>query len=139
MEVEECKCIYVLLVDVRVSIRPILSPNQQIARSVSNFEKSTQRGLPLLQQVLANVTLSQLASSYAERFVDYAFNALDIVDPHHGHYFIPYRDSHNLESQQTRRYQPSEAYREMNFGVEMDGCPMKYHHVVRRVIGRDGG
>lgn len=92
VEVEKCKCIYLLLVDLLANLRPILSCNQPIARIFPNFKKSTQRGLPLLQQAISHLPLSPLASSYTKKFVNYGFTGLERVDPHDGNYFLPFKD-----------------------------------------------
>ena len=88
VEVEECKCIYGLLVNIISYIRPIQS-------SQTHCDKSSQRGLQLLRCVFAGSAISPLDSSYTERFADYAFTGLDKVDPHDGNYFLPYRDFQN--------------------------------------------
>ena len=125
VEVEECKCIYGLLAHITSCIRPI-QPSQTCC------DKSSQRGLPLLYCVFAASTISPLASSYAERFADYAFTGLDKTDPHDGNYFLPYRDFQNQVLPRTKRYKPSDAFREENFGVETYDRPMKYDPVIRQ-------
>ena len=125
VEVEECKCIYGLLVHIISYMRPI-QPTE------THCDESSQRGLPLLQCVFAGSTISPLASSYAERFADYAFTGLDELDPHDGNYFLPYRDFQNQVLPRTRKYKPSDAFREENFGVIVYERPMKYDPVVRQ-------
>lgn len=123
VEVEECKCIYGLLVNLVSYMRPI-QPSQ------THCDESSLRGLPLLHSVFAGSTISLLASSYAERFVDYAFTGLDELDPHDGNYFLPYRDFQNQVLPRTKKYKPSDAFREGNFGVLVHDRPMKYDPVV---------
>lgn len=125
VEVEECKCIYGLLVNIVSYMRPI-QPFQ------IHCDKSSQRGLPLLHCVFAGSTISPLASSYAERFADYAFTGLDKMDPHNGNYFLPYRDFQNQVLPRTKKYKPSDAFREGNFGVITYDRPMKYDPVVKQ-------
>lgn len=125
VEVEECKCIYRLLVNI-VSYMRTIQPSQ------THGDKSSQRGLPLLHCVFAASTISPLASSYAERFADYAFTGLDKLDPHDGNYFLPYRDFQNQVLPRTRNHKPSDAFREENFGVVIYDRPMKYDPVVRQ-------
>ena len=122
VEVEECKCIYGLLVNTISYIRPI-RPSQ------THCYKSSQRGLPLLQSVFAGSAISPLESSYTERFADYAFTGLDKVDPHDGNYFLPYRDFQNQVLPRTKKYKSSDAFREGNFGVRIYDRPMKYNSV----------
>ncbi len=123
VEVEECKCIYELLVNTVSCMRPI-QPSQ------THCVMSSQRGLPLLHCVFAGSTISPLASSYAERFADYAFTGLHKVDPHDGNYFLPYRDFQNQVLPRIRKHMPSDACREENFGVVVYDRPMKYDPVV---------
>ena len=111
VEVEECKCIYALLVDALSYMRPFQS-------STPCFTKSSQRGLPLLDSIFFNSGVTPLASSYAERLVDYAFTGLDKMDPHDGNYFLPYRDFQNEVLPRERRFKPSEAHREGNFFIK---------------------
>ena len=125
VEVEECKCIYGLLVNLISYIRPIQF-------SQTHCEKSSQRGLPLLRCVFAGSIISSLASSYTKRFADYAFTGLDKVDPHDGNYFLPYRDFQNQVLPRTRKYKSSDAFREENFGVRIYDRPMKYNSVHRQ-------
>ena len=125
VEAEECKCIYGLLVNIVSYMRP-LRPSQ------THCNQSSQRGLPLLHCVFARTTISPLASSYAERFADYAFTGLDKMDPHDGNYFLPYRDFQNQVLPRTKKHQPSDASREGNFGVIIHERPMKYDPVVRQ-------
>ena len=125
VEVEECKCIYRLLANIISYMRPIQP-------SHTHCDKSSQRGLPLLHYVFAGSTISPLASSYTERFADYAFTGLDKMDPHDGNYFLPYRDFQNQVLPRTKKYKPSDAFREGNFGVIIYDRPMKYDPVVRQ-------
>lgn len=125
VEVEECKCIYGLLVNIVSYMRPI-RPSQ------THCDKSSQRGLPLLRCIFAGSTLSPLTSSYAERFADYAFTGLGKLDPHDGNYFLPYRDFQNQVLPRTKKHKPSDAFREENFGVILYDRPMKYDPVVRQ-------
>ena len=125
VEIEECKCIYGLLFSTLSYMRPV-QPSQ------THCDKSSQRGLPLLHCVFAGSTISPLASSYADRFADYAFTGLDKLDPHDGNYFLPYRDFQNQVLPKTRKHTPSDACREENFGVVVYDRPMKYDPVVRQ-------
>ena len=125
VEVEECKCIYGLLIHILSYIRPI-QPSQTYC------DKSSQRGLPLLHCVFAESTISPLASSYAMRFVDYAGTGFDKIDPHDGNYFLPHRDFQNEVLPRIKKYKPSDAFRERNFGVKTYDRPMKYNPVVRQ-------
>ena len=125
VEVEECKCIYGPLVNALSCIRPIQSTQ-------TSDGKSSLRGLPLLQCVFNESAISPLASSYAERFVDYAFTGLDKTDPHDGNYFLPYRDFQNQVLPRRKIYGTSDSSRESNFGVKLHKCPMKYMTVVRQ-------
>lgn len=128
VEAEECKCIYTLLVDSLVrtlAVRPSAQPEFDLP------EKSIVRGLRLLRPVFVGINLTPLEASYAHRFVDYAFDGFGKVDPHDGNYFLPYHDFQNPDSPHPKRYRPSEAFREWNFGVLMYRQPKKYHPVVR--------
>ena len=125
VEVEECKCVYALLVNIVSYMRPI-QPSRPYC------DKSSQRGLPLLHGVFAKSNISPLASSYAERFADYAFTGLDKLDPHDGNYFLPYRDFQNQVLPRMKKHRPSDAFREENFGVMVYDRPMKYDPVVRK-------
>ena len=125
VEIEEFKCIYGLFVKIISYMRPIQPSHTQ-------GDKSSQRGLPLLHCVFAGSTISPLASSYAERFTDYAFTGLDETDPHDGNYFLPYRDFQNQVLPRRKKYETSDASRESNFGVVLHERPEKYHAVVRQ-------
>ena len=74
VEVEECKCIYVLLVNVLWNMRPIQP-------SKLSRKRFSQPGLPLPCSIFSDSIISIMASSYAERFADYAFTGLSKVDP----------------------------------------------------------
>ena len=124
VEVEECKCIYGLLVYIISYMHPI-RPSQP------DCDKSSQRGLPLLHCVFAESTISPLAASYAERFADLAFTELYKVDPHNGNYLLPYHDFQYQVLPRARKYDPSDAFREGNLGKKIYNRGEKYHRVVR--------
>lgn len=130
VEAEECKCVYVVLLHALWYMRPFSPSSHQNPNIGANNGRSKQRGLSLLGSVFSGAPLSSLTSSYAERFVEYAFTGLDKVDPHDANFFLPYHDFQNPEPPHSL-YQPSEAHRETNFGVKMFRCPMKYHPVKR--------
>ena len=121
VEAEECKCVYVLLVNALTRTRPIQHLNDPSFPS----QVSRQRGLPLLQPVFCGAPkdISPLAASYAERLVDYAGTGLEKVDPHDANYFLPYYDFQHQDLVKQPRYQPSEAQRERNFGFEVGRRP----------------
>lgn len=133
VEAEECKCIYSLLYYSLIHLSPILPSTSEASTSHSPPVKSKRRGLPLLRLVFSGAALSPLASSYAQRFVEYAFTGLEKVDPHCGNYFLPFHDfqAHKDRWERSKRYQPSEARRETNFGVRRRPMPKKYHPVLR--------
>jgi hypothetical protein len=133
VEWEECKCIYSLLYYSLTHLRPIIPSTSETSTSQSPPFKSKRRGLPLLKLVFSGAPLSPLASSYAQRFIEYAFTGLEKVDPHHGNYFLPFHDFQNHKERwdRAKRYRPSEAHREANFGVWIGIMPKKYHPVVK--------
>ena len=135
VEAEEIKCIYSLLYYSLTQLYPILPSSSGDPASQSTPIKSKQRVLPLLQPVFSGAPLSPLAASYAQRFVKYAFNGLDKVDPHDRNYFLPFHDfrEHSEDRwKRTKRYKPPEAERESNFGVRMYRMPKKFDPPVRR-------
>ena len=135
VEAEECRCIYSLLYYSLSQLYPILPSSSDSFATQSSPVKSKQRGLPLLQPVLSGAPLTPLAASYAQRFVEYAFTGLDKVDPHDSNFFLPFHDfqQHSEDRwKRTKRYKPSEAERESNFGVQMDRMPRKFDPVVKR-------
>jgi hypothetical protein len=95
VEAEECKRIYSLLYYSLIHQRPILPSTSETSKSQCPPIKSTRRGLPLLKLVFSGAPLSPLTSSYAQRFIEYAFTGLEKVDPHHGNYFLPFHDFQN--------------------------------------------
>ena len=134
VEAEECKCIYSLLYYTLTHLRPILPSSSVDPGSCCGLVKSKRRGLPLLQTVFSGAPRTTLAASYAERFVDYAFTGLEKVDPHDGNFFLPFHDfqQHSKDRwERSKRYSPSEAERERNFGVKMYEMPRKFDKVVR--------
>ena len=120
IEIEECKCIYVLLTYLLRHLSPFSPSVDCNDRSSEASNKSRQRGLPLLQSVFLGLNLTPLEESYAQRFLDYAFTGFEKIDPLDGNFCVPHGDFRNLDRKRSgRRYLPSEEHREQNFGVNI--------------------
>lgn len=137
VEIEECKCIYVLLTYLLRHLSPFPPPSNICKdRSSKASGKSKQRGLPLLQPVFSGSNLTPLEASYAQHFLDYAFTGFERIDPLDGNFCLPHGDFRFLDRKRAgRRYLPSEPHREHNFGVNI----YRRHNRRQRVAEKQRG
>ena len=133
VEIEECKCIYLLLYAYLRELGPLNVAEEWANLGVHDDSSWRQmRGLPILRRIIegGEAPSSAFNVSYAQSFQIYAFSGLDELDPSDCSAITP-TSYWNFSSQRwewlvvvsvmTKRYPPSDASRELNFEAAHQG------------------
>ena len=101
--------------------------------------KSKTRGLPLFYDVISGQRVSELAASYVYHFIDYAFEAFELLDSYDVNWFLHYWGFQKPGVPHNRRWPASEAFREFDFGYRrFRRPPVKdgWYASPRRIVNR---
>ena len=136
VEIEECKCVYLLLHAYLQDLGPLQVGAKESATNICSNGSSWRkmRGLPILRRIIeeGEVSLSAFNVSYAQSFQNYVFSGLHELDPSDASSISP-TSSWNFTSRRwerlvsirvttNKRYSPSDASREFNFDVARQSC-----------------